>query len=181
MSKTGPAHGHSHLNKPGNIDKKLYNQLLYTNNRRPRVRMHRSLAELMVHGDLSDWDEEELRRGQRRDKNGGFHGRPPAVVPKILHDELTRRTLSEAKEVMRKNLVAAAESLKDIAIDEDMPPGDRVKAIDLIMNRVMGKSPEKVEISAEKNPYEELLEDVERDIDPDEEVIDLNDWPAEDE
>lgn len=31
--------------------------------------------------DLSEWDDEEIFRGQRRSPNGRFQGKPPIVVP----------------------------------------------------------------------------------------------------
>ena len=150
--------------------------------KRPRVRMARHLVEAMDRGDLSDWDDEELRRGQKRDKNGHFRGRPPKIVPKILHDELTRRTLKEAQQLMQDNLVAAVKVLKDIALDDDVPPVDRVRAIDMMMTRIMGKPPERVEISASVKPFEELFQDgLVRDISEDDNIIDVNPDQSEDE
>lgn len=55
--------------------------------------------------DVSLWSDEELTRGQRKDKNGTWVGRPPTVVPKALHDELVRRKMSKAFELLRDNVV----------------------------------------------------------------------------
>lgn len=46
--------------------------------------------------DVRLWSDEELLRGQRKAKNGRWTGRPPKVVPLKIHEELTRRRLSEA-------------------------------------------------------------------------------------
>jgi len=89
--------------------------------------------------DLSLWDKDELQRGQKKNKNGNFQGRPPVVIPKAIHDELVRRTLSEAQELMRSNLVAAVKVLTQLATSDGVDAKDRIKAIDIIMNRVMGK------------------------------------------
>lgn len=185
----GAFFGGNALEKPGAADKKSVeaqnrkskSKRARTAAYRPRVRMRQYLVDAMERGDLSDWDEEELRRGQKRAHDGTFRGRPPRVVPKMLHDELTRRTLKDAKQVMQDNIVAAASALKDIALDEDMPPSDRVRAIDMMMNRILGKPPERVEVSDHRNPYEELIEGVKRDIDPDEDVIDVESEEMDDE
>lgn len=100
--------------------------------------------------DLSTWDDEELRRGQRRDRNGRFQGRQPRVVPKAVHDELVRRTLDQANKLFTENLVAAVEALCQIALDPGVEPKDRLRAVQMITDRSMGKSPEKVEVSADQ-------------------------------
>jgi hypothetical protein len=107
--------------------------------------------------DLSEWDDEELLRGQRRNRNGNFQGRPPKVVPKQLHDELVRRTLEYANEELRSNLQSAVQMLTSIATDPRAEDRDKIKAIEMVMNRVMGKAPDRVELTAQVKPYEEVL------------------------
>jgi hypothetical protein len=97
--------------------------------------------------DLSDWDDEELREGRRKDKNGAWVGRAPTIVPKALHDELVRRTLLNANEMMRENLEDAVRELVHIATSEACEAKDRLRAISMILDRVMGKAADKVEIS----------------------------------
>jgi len=99
--------------------------------------------------DLSEWSDEELREGRRRDKHGGWMGVTPKIVPKALHDELIRRTLLQANELMRENLPAAVEMLVALATNEGVEAKDRLRAISMILDRVMGKSPDKVEISGQ--------------------------------
>lgn len=96
--------------------------------------------------DVSGWTEDELIVGRRLSKNGNYTGRPPVVVPKKVHDELVKRTLSNAQEHMRQNLEGVVQVLTAIASNEDVPPKDRLKAIDMIMNRVMGKVPDTVNL-----------------------------------
>lgn len=106
-------------------------------------------AILAGHEDLSTWSDEELRRGQKKDKNGRWQGRRPSVVPKALHDELVRRTLSKAEELMRDNLHTAVEALVDVVTGEDVEDKDRLRAIAMIMDRVMGKEPQRVEVGGD--------------------------------
>jgi hypothetical protein len=76
-------------------------------------------------------------------------GVTPKIVPKALHDELIRRTLLQANELMRENLPAAVEMLVALATNEGVEAKDRLRAISMILDRVMGKSPDKVEISGQ--------------------------------
>lgn len=107
--------------------------------------------------DLSEWSDDELKRGRRKDKNGKFQGRDPVVIPKQMHDELAKRLINEAQVVMRDNLVAAVTMLTEIATDPNYEAKDRVKAIQMMMDRVMGKSPEKIELSPGEAPWEIAL------------------------
>jgi len=115
-----------------------------------RVRVGRT-NEALLRGelDVSAWTDEELIRGQRRDKNGRWTGRPPAVVPAVVHQELTRRRMSQAFDLLRDNVVRATEVLVEIATDAEADTAVRVKAASIILDRVMGKAPERVELSVE--------------------------------
>ena len=102
--------------------------------------------------DLSVWTEEELIRGQRRNKNGYFQGRPPKIVPKAVHNELVRRRLSRAGEILRDDLVAAVELLGTVVRDDEAAYSDRIKAANIIIERVLGKTPERMKITVEEEP-----------------------------
>jgi len=99
--------------------------------------------------DLSLWEDEELRRGQKRDKNGKWQGAAPKIIPRAVHDELVRRTLSAAEKLLRESLDDAIKMLVEIAKDPAADDKARVRAIDMIMNRVMGKEPNKIELSGQ--------------------------------
>lgn len=119
-------------------------------NERALVRIGAATTKIITgQDDLSEWDDEELRQGQRRDKNGRFQGRTPKIVPKALHDELVRRTLIQANDIMRDNLEEAVCMLVALAKSPGVEAKDRLRAISMIMDRVMGKSPDKVEISGQ--------------------------------
>jgi len=109
---------------------------------------------------LDEWSDEELQRGQRKSRRGTWEGRPPKVVPKRLHDELVRRQMSKANELLRDNLVGATEILIGIAQSMDTDDAVRLKAATIIMERVLGKTPEKVEVSVQRSPFETSLDSV---------------------
>lgn len=104
--------------------------------------------------DLSLWSDEELKRGQRKDRNGGWRGVPPKVVPKALHDELVRRTMQKAHELLRDNLETAVSVLTELVDDPTVEAKDRLRAVGMIMDRVMGKEPIKMEHGGEMPPWQ---------------------------
>jgi hypothetical protein len=108
--------------------------------------------------DLAQWTDEELMRGQRKGRNGRWTGRKPKVVPYAVHEELTRRRLSKAYELLRDNLVTAVEVLIDIATDKDAPPAVQLRAAEIVMERVMPKQP--VQIELRRSKFDEFMDKV---------------------
>lgn len=100
--------------------------------------------------DLSSWSEEELRRGQRRASNGRFHGRPPKVVPKAIHDELVKRLQAKARAKFDEDLYDAVAILGTIVRDSEASNADRITAAKLIIERALGKATERVEIKSDQ-------------------------------
>ena len=96
---------------------------------------------------VADWDDEELRRGRRRDKNGKFTGRDPVVIPTAVYREMVRRATRGAEKKMAENLEMAIDTLVAIAgsHSEATEDKDRIKAAEIIINRVMGREPVKIE------------------------------------
>jgi hypothetical protein len=116
-----------------------------------------NLAILNGTEDLTLWSEEELIRGQKKGKNGRWTGRKPKVVPAAVHQELTRRRMGQAYELLREDLVAAVQVLGQIVRDDDAADRDRIKAAELIMDRVLGKATERVEVKLQPEPWEEVV------------------------
>lgn len=98
---------------------------------------------------VKDWDDEELRRGRRRDKNGKFTGRDPVVIPTAVYREMVRRATRGAEKRMAESLEAAVDTLVAIATSnsEATEDKDRIKAAEIILNRVLGREPVKIENS----------------------------------
>lgn len=108
--------------------------------------------------DVTEWSMEELIRGQRKARNGKWVGRPPKVVPKRVYDELVRRRLSEAGELLESNLVEAVKVLVSLATDPKVESSVRLKAATTVIDRVMGKAPERINVRfAESTPWEEAI------------------------
>lgn len=99
--------------------------------------------------DLTLWTDEELRRGRKMDKNGGWQGRDPVIVAKAVHDELVRRTLDNANKMLTENLEEGIKILVELMKSDKVEPKDRIAIIKLIVDRAMGKEPVKIDIGGE--------------------------------
>lgn len=121
-----------------------------------------NLAILSGEEDISLWDEEELIRGQRRSRNGKFQGRPPKIVPKVVHDELVKRKMTKAYELLSESVLDAVQVLVDVARDKEADPNVRIKAATEILNRTVGKPKEHllVDLSPEARKFEAFGETV---------------------
>lgn len=103
-----------------------------------RTRVHGRAADALVEPEsVKEWDMEELERGYRRDKNGAFTGRPPKVIPRSIIDELHRRKFVIAIDWMKTMLPEALEILATIARDPKARDQDRIKACEIIIERIL--------------------------------------------
>jgi hypothetical protein len=105
--------------------------------------------------DLSIWDHEELLRGQRKNKRGTWTGRPPVLVPAALHKQLTKRRLQRATALLADSLVDAVLLLRAVINDKRASKLDRIKAAEIVIDRVMGKAKESVQV--EMAPWQGMV------------------------
>lgn len=98
--------------------------------------------------DLTAWDVEELRYGRRRGPNGKFRGAKPRVVIEQFYSEYTRRIFAEADAVFKESLRDSVIVLTGFIKDEGVRTSDRLRAIEIVLDRTLGKPKEKVEISS---------------------------------
>lgn len=169
--------------------------------RRSRIRVSGRTAEMLYDAragvlDCSDWDLEELMRGQRRAKNGRFVGRPPLMVPRGVYEELARRVQSQVAHQLR---ALAAEHIEPIykkimeahskGIDPEDVPGLRLQleAAKDLMDRFIVSKTENIRVSGTMR-HEEIIQSVtiDRSLDEesedivDAEVLEEEDWDEED-
>lgn len=109
---------------------------------------------------IEDLDDEELARGQLKNVNGTFSGRPPKLVPQELVQAMRREWLSRAEAKLRTALMdKGLGTLVELAGDKSIDPGVRLRAANTIIERTMGKVPDKIELKAE-DPVEALFRSV---------------------
>lgn len=157
---------------------------------RPTIRPGASTtAVLRGEVDLEDWDDEEIKRGRRRNKHGTFNGRPPSVIPRQVYDELRRRTAQDFEEMVRQELLPVTEVIIEMAKGERPADPTQLKAAQEIVNRYAGKPPENINLSGTvtQKPWERAIEaGIVRDADSDDgevidaEVVDDGDQPWDD-
>lgn len=129
---------------------------------RVTVDVEGKMAQLIT-GELKveDMDNEELARLQFRDRNGGFTGRPPANIPTVLVNKMRAELFKRTNGVMAESLHDAVTELARIAIEAEKE-GDRVKAIQMLLDRLQGRVPEKVELSTGEKGFEITLAKITR-------------------
>lgn len=107
---------------------------------------------------IHDWDDDELEKGYRKASNGKFVGRPPRVVPTECHRELARRLISKATMIMTTDLPLAFECLHKVMASESAEDKDKIAAARLIIERCMGKVPDRVAVQMDTPKWTKALE-----------------------
>lgn len=115
--------------------------------------------DLIVGGaiDLDDWDDTELIRGYRRNRDGKF-GAPPKYIPREVQNETFRRLLRRGESKMREAYLQTVEGLVALARGAESEKV-RLDAQKELMDRLVGKVPDKLKITAQEEPWQEFLAD----------------------
>jgi hypothetical protein len=135
---------------------------------RAHVRVGAQVAALIAGDlDISQVDDEELIRGQLRSRDGNFRGSPPVIVPRALYAEWVRREMETGFQSMIGDLGQIVQSVVGIAGDESLPANVRLKAAEMVMDRVYGKVRQHVELDlGEKPKHEAVIEEATIDRSP---------------
>ena len=101
---------------------------------------------MLLDGRLSveDLDDEELARCQLKDKNGKFTGRPPKVLPAELVRRMKQEYFKRGDEIFERGYAEAVTRLLKMSADPRVDDMVRYKALTYIIERVRGKTPDKV-------------------------------------
>lgn len=98
---------------------------------------------------LSEWDLEELSRGQPRNRGGGWQGKKPVwLVGAPVKQEISRRFKEEAVSHLVRYFPKALQTLADL-LDED-DPAIRLKACSLLLEYAIGKPTVHTHVSADE-------------------------------
>lgn len=106
-------------------------------------------------------DPEELVRGQLKDHEGQFRGRPPAWVPREFHRACIRELMRRGQKLWQGNYLQAIEAMTKVAIGDvkGASAGERIKAAQFVIERIEGKMPERVQI-VEDSPWQVIIQDI---------------------
>lgn len=109
---------------------------------------------------VEDLDDEELAQGRLKASDGTFRGRPPRAIPADMVQAMRREWLSRAEAKLREALMEKGiGTLTDLASDETVDPAVRLRAAEKIIERTMGKVPDRVQIASE-DPVETLFRSI---------------------
>lgn len=114
---------------------------------------------------IEELDNEELAEERLKNKNGTFAGGPPKAVPralrKAMQTELQRRLALSVQSTAFEAVEVFAEAMRDTSADWR----DRMYAARYLHERVVGKIPEKMEVTAEVKPWEGIVTGITNDLD----------------
>lgn len=132
-----------------------------TQNQRMDMHPNMSRQDLFEAGILkvADMDDEELREGRMRGRDGKIprRGVRTGNIPADLYDEMVQEHLRRTNEKIRTQMDVALEVLVDIMTDDTNEPKDRADAAKYLFERHAGKTPERVAVAVTKAPWEEVM------------------------
>lgn len=124
----------------------------------------------LMDGTLSveDLDDQECVRGQLRAADGTFRGRPPKAVPRELYLKMQSEAAKRWENKLKGLVDLSIEALEKLVLTgrSEMV---RYQASVYLLERTMGKVPDKVQISAEVKRWEDVASHI---------LVDLGEQPA---
>lgn len=109
---------------------------------------------------VEDLDDEEIRRGQFRDKNGNFQGRPHNNLPLKWYKAIAQENIRRQDRRWQELYGPAIDTLKEISNNKRLPADARMKSAVYIVERAAGKVPEKQEMHISVAKWEEDIEEL---------------------
>jgi len=94
----------------------------------------------------------------------GDHGVAAKWIPAEFHQACIKELLKRGDKIFREAYIDAITVMQQIAKDPEAKEADRLKAATFIIERVAGKTPERLEVS-EVQPWEKLITDIVNDND----------------
>jgi len=112
---------------------------------------------------VEDLDLEELSRGQLKDRNGRFTGRPPKFLPRQIVDAMRAEHYARVNGLLEQSLSQQVKTMMEISKNRNVDPGVRLKAAIYVYERFMGKVPDKINVSAGQR-VDDIVEDILYDV-----------------
>jgi hypothetical protein len=116
----------------------------------------RDLAEGRLSVEDLDW--EELVQGRLKDSTGKFSGAPPAILPRAFHERISQEIIIRADSQFRQNFDGAMQALIGLVNNERTPARERLAAAQYVIERTIGKVPDKQEIKQDITVFDRLVQ-----------------------
>lgn len=107
---------------------------------------------------VEDLDWQELLRGQLRDRNGTFTGRPRLMVPRKFHQAISRELLSRVDQEFREDFDASMTALRELIQSPRTPAREKLAAIIYWQERTIGRVADKSTVEVEVKRFDRLVE-----------------------
>lgn len=120
-------------------------------------------TELLLRGNISvdDLDAEEISMGMCKNADGSFPLRRPSVVPKSIYDKMQSKLYEKVHEELRQGLISSVHTIRQLMENPEEESNVRLKAAIYLLERVMGKTPDVVQINQQR-PWEMIIEEIDR-------------------
>lgn len=116
----------------------------------------RDLAEGRLKVEDLDW--EELVQGRLKDVTGKFTGAAPAILPRVFHERIAQEIIVRAESQFRQNFDGAMTALLGLVNDPRTAARERLAAAQYVIERVIGKIPEKQEVKQSITVFDQLVQ-----------------------
>lgn len=117
---------------------------------------------------ISDLDDDEVAQGmlkRTREMRIPTAGTGPKLVPAELADARTRLLVERVTEQFKGVAFRATQVFIDVMENPEASDADKMKAATYLHQRLLGKVPDRVEITAEIKPWENLVGGILRESD----------------
>jgi len=106
---------------------------------------------------ITEWSEAELSHGQPANRDGGFDGASPKFTARE-HAAIRAQLLRHGEKLLASWYPGALKVLEEVARTGESEPS-RVKAANLMIERIAGRTIEKIELKS-ADPWADILEEV---------------------
>lgn len=124
---------------------------------------------------VEDLDDEEILRGQLRSADGSFKGRPTNYLPRELAMAWQREGQKRHQVWVTETVPLAQKTIVKLMSSGMLSPADatKLKAAQWVLERFGGKTPDRVEVKAEVQTWEHVVEDILVDVEEDDDGFNL--------
>ena len=106
---------------------------------------------------VEDLDWEELVQGRLKDSTGKFSSAPPAILPRDFHERIAQEIIVRAESRFRQNFDGAMQALLGLINNPKTPAREKLAAAQYVIERTIGKIPDKQEIKQEVTLFDKLV------------------------